>query len=144
VAGEIAEYSGGSPFIIMEIIRELATSEGWNGSFPAELQLGPSVRALLDRKLKRLSPEALRVAQAIALGGGELTTEKLASVASLSSDHLAVCFRELERHHLVQGRWFNSGFVLTAVLESTPESTGAALLQRIADCKQLRSFGGIW
>ncbi len=144
VSGEIAECSGGSPAIILEIVRELVTAEGWNGGFPADFQLGPSVRALLDRKLKRLSPEALRVARALALGGEELTTEMVASVTRLPFDHLAVCFRELERHHLVHGRWFTSGPVVEAVLEGIPEPTRAALLQRIADCKQLRSFGGIW
>ena len=144
IAGELAEYSGGSPYVVLEIVRELMSAEGWSGGFPAGFQLAPSVRALLDRKLRKLSPEALRVAQVIALAGDELTVPMLASVAALTADHVAVCLRELERHHLVQGRWFASGAVPPAVLEGTPERTRAELLNRIADSRHNRSFGGLW
>ena len=99
---------------------------------------------MLERKLKQLGPGALRVAQTIALAGDDTTMELVAAVAGLSFDEVAGCLRELERQHLVQGRWFTSGAVSASVLDTMPEAVRATLTARIAEGRSLRRFGGLW
>jgi hypothetical protein len=136
VAGQIAEVAGGSPCCIQEIVRELVSREDWNGHFPADFQVAPSVRAMLARKVERLSPEALRAARIAALAGEGASPAMLAGVAEQPINRLAICFRELERYHLFQGRWFASGAVAPAVLEGLPEGERADLVKRISDWRQ--------
>jgi hypothetical protein len=144
IAGDIADVSGGSPYLILELLRELLASGGAAGLSDLEVVLAAGLQALLRRKLRRLSPEALRVARVIAMGGEDLDLVTLASVAGLPADRMALCLRELERHHLVQGRWFASGAVPPVVLEGMSDAVRSGLAGRIADWRRMRSHGGMW
>jgi hypothetical protein len=134
----ILEYSGGTPFIIIELVREMLSPDQPDAS----ILLPRGVRPLLDRKLSRLSPETLSVAQVLALAKDDFNMDLLAAVLGRPFECLEASYRELEQQRLVKRRWFTQGLLPAAILERMPEPVRAALAERIEGWKQMRGRGG--
>jgi DNA-binding SARP family transcriptional activator len=44
IAGEIAEYAGGTPAVVVETAKQILSQEGWDGAFPHDLRLPLNVQ----------------------------------------------------------------------------------------------------
>lgn len=84
--------TGGNPFFLGELVRGVDVDEltRWGGSEPAEraLRLPEEVRAVIRRRIDRLSPEAATLLQLAAVAGRALDLAVLARVSGLSAHRL--------------------------------------------------------
>jgi class 3 adenylate cyclase/tetratricopeptide (TPR) repeat protein len=99
----IHERTGGNPFFIEEIVRELAESgylEGERGAYrlarPIEDAGVPvTVQAVLAARIDRLEPEAKQLLQVASVLGKEVGEEALAMAADLDAEEMERALREL-------------------------------------------------
>jgi DNA-binding SARP family transcriptional activator len=87
--------SNGNPLFVVELAK---SAKSWSVE---RGQLAPTVRAVLDARLRRLSVEARRVAEAAAVIGGDFSFDELASVLRTDADQLAGALDELWRRQIV-------------------------------------------
>ncbi len=132
VAEQIAAYTGGNPFFIVEIARHLLQSGSFDGTFPSSLPPPDRMWAILEQRFKRLSPEALLLARVFALARTDFSTELAAKVLGVPVYQLAVPWRELEEAHIIQGQWFFHDVVCEVLLATLPEPIRADLTGQIA------------
>jgi adenylate cyclase len=99
----IAERTGGNPFYVEEIVRELAESETLDGERGAyrmareidELPVPPTVQTILAARIDRLPTEAKVTLQTAAAIGTETSRELLAEVVDLDDEALDRAIRTL-------------------------------------------------
>ncbi len=99
----IHERTGGNPFFIEEIIRELAESgylEGLRGGYrlarPIEDAGVPvTVQAVLGARIDRLAPDAKQLLQVASVLGKEVSAEALGMAAGLDARSMEAALREL-------------------------------------------------
>jgi class 3 adenylate cyclase/tetratricopeptide (TPR) repeat protein len=99
----IHERTGGNPFFIEEIVRELAEAgylEGERGAYrlarPIEDAGVPvTVQAVLAARIDRLPPDAKQLLQVASVLGKEVSDEALGIAAGLDSDEMERALREL-------------------------------------------------
>ncbi|HET7589109.1 MAG TPA: adenylate/guanylate cyclase domain-containing protein [Solirubrobacterales bacterium] len=99
----IHERTGGNPFFIEEIVRELAESgylEGERGAYrlvePIEGAGVPvTVQAVLAARIDRLGADAKRLLQVASVLGKEVSAESLGIAAGLGEEEMAASLREL-------------------------------------------------
>ncbi len=99
----IHERTGGNPFFIEEIVRELAESGhlvGDRGAYrlarPIEDAGVPvTVQAVLAARIDRLGPDAKQLLQVASVLGKEVSAEALGMAAGLEEDGMETCLREL-------------------------------------------------
>ena len=99
----IAERTGGNPFYVEEIVRELAESgtlEGERGAYRMareidELPVPPTVQTILAARIDRLPTEAKVTLQTAAAIGTETSRELLAEVVGLDEEALDEAIRTL-------------------------------------------------
>lgn len=98
--------TGGNPFLLRELLRELAADEVTPGSAAAGLvqQLAPPTvaRAVLVR-LARLGPEATAVARAVAVLGDGSPLRRVAALTELPDDAVAELAVALARADILSG-----------------------------------------
>lgn len=131
-ASEMARYTGGNPLFIIETVRGLVAAGGFNGTLPAVPPPSDRVTWLVEQRLKRLSPDALRLARTVALAGADFCLELGANVLGLPADQLAAPWKELEEAKILRGATFTQGVLRRVVIESLPQPVREAVLQRIA------------
>jgi class 3 adenylate cyclase/tetratricopeptide (TPR) repeat protein len=99
----IHERTGGNPFFIEEIVRELAEAghlEGERGAYrlarPIEDAGVPiTVQAVLAARIDRLSPDAKQLLQVASVLGKEVSSEALGMAAGLDEEAMERALREL-------------------------------------------------
>ncbi|MDQ2631145.1 MAG: AAA family ATPase [Actinomycetota bacterium] len=99
----IHERTGGNPFFIEEVVRELAESgylEGERGNYrlarPIEDAGVPiTVQAVLAARIDRLDPPAKHLLQVASVVGKEVSAEAMRLTAGLDEDELAAALHEL-------------------------------------------------
>jgi class 3 adenylate cyclase/tetratricopeptide (TPR) repeat protein len=99
----IREQTGGNPFYVEEAVRELAESGALEGSRGAyrlvheigELQVPPTVQAILAARIDRLDAAAKQTLQAAATIGKEFERRLLALAVPLEPDELDAALDEL-------------------------------------------------
>ncbi|WP_158502168.1 BTAD domain-containing putative transcriptional regulator [Vitiosangium sp. GDMCC 1.1324] len=135
-APEMARYTGGNPLFIIETARSLVAAGDFNGSFPAVPPPSDRVTWIVEQRLKRLSPDALRLARTVALAGSDFSLELAAYVLGLPADQLAAPWKELEEARILRGATFTQGVLRRIVIESLPHPVREAVLQRISACSR--------
>ncbi len=106
----IAERTGGNPFYVEEVVRELAESGtlvGAKGSYSmareiGELSVPPTVQAILAARIDRLPPEAKATLQAAAAAGSEVSRALLTQVVDLAPDDLDAALKCLTDNEFLQ------------------------------------------
>jgi DNA-binding SARP family transcriptional activator len=135
-ASEMARYTGGNPLFIIETVRSLVAAGGFNGSLPMVPPPSDRVTWLVEQRLKRLSPDALRLARTVALAGADFSLELATCVLGLPADQLAAPWKELEEAEILRGATFTQGVLRRVVIESLPQPVREAVLQRISACSR--------
>lgn len=101
-----AERSGGNPFYLREILRTAApdagASPGWREGSRAVPGTAPLVQQVAAR-VRRVDPQALRMAQALAVLGDGCELRHAAAIAGLSAEEAARNASELVRLEVLAG-----------------------------------------
>jgi hypothetical protein len=137
-AEKLVPYTGGNPLFIVELVRHRreAGFADWaflESSSPPEL-----IRVMIEKRLARLSPEALRLARFFAVARTDFSVELASKVLEVPVDQLAVPWRELEQAHIIQGPWFVHDLMGEVILATLPEPIRVALTERIAHHRPTR------
>lgn len=106
-----ALQTGGNPFFIVELFRHLNdehrlfdAQRQWKRDLDvATVDVPGSVRAVLERRLQRLSSDTQRVLKTAAVIGPHFELELLEAVAEVDQDTLMTALEEAERARLLKG-----------------------------------------
>jgi hypothetical protein len=131
MAEDIARYTGGNPLFIVETVRQLIESNSLGGRFPEGLPPPGRARYIIQNRLEGLSPEALQLAQLLAVARADVGLEQAAEVLEVPVARLMEAWRELEEAALVRGTWFSHNLVGEAVLTELPASVHTLLATRL-------------
>ncbi|OJH34612.1 BTAD domain-containing putative transcriptional regulator [Cystobacter ferrugineus] len=131
MAEDISRYTGGNPLFIVETVRQLIETNSLGGRFPEGLPPPGRARYIIQKRLEGLSPEALRLAQLLAVARADVGLEQAAEVLEVPVARLVEAWRELEETALVRGAWFSHNLVGEAVLSELPASVHTLLATRL-------------
>lgn len=128
LAEALHRHAGGHPFYTLETVK------GWvlGGDLDAPLPRPAAVAALLERRLRTLSPAATQLLQLAALAGAELPPEVAAEALGQPLLALAPAWLELERAQVLHGAGFAHDLLREAALALLPETLRPALHARLA------------
>lgn len=122
--------SGGNPLFLLEMLRALLRDD--HAASPGELPTPAPLARLIERRLDRLRPPALRLARLAALAGGDFDIELAAAVLGLHVLDLADPWRELQDAHIVREDAFAHDLVLEATRAAVPDTVARSLHGQIA------------
>jgi predicted ATPase len=132
-ADRLARYTGGNPLFIVETVKHLVETGGleraWPEPFPPPGQVGP----LIQRRLERLSPMALRTSRVVALASVHATVDLVATVLGADTLEVAEALAELEAAQILSGVRFTHDLIEEAVLEAQPAALRQTLHARLAE-----------
>ncbi|WP_395702380.1 ATP-binding protein [Aquabacterium sp.] len=126
---------GGLPAFVLESLRSLwlerlQTGEDWPAA-PA-VPVPPTLREAVRRRLDRLSPEALQLAQLAAVAGGDFSIGLATVATGRTTLALAPPLTELASAQVFDGQRFGHDLVAEAVAASVPGALARALHAQVA------------
>lgn len=122
--------TGGNVQVLLEAARHMFESGEFRPSEDRSAH-GPVLAELLERRIARLSADAVHAARAAAVLGSACTLERVAEVLNAPLLHVANAWDELVRAQVITGDAFVNDFVRDAVLANAPATT-LQLLHRAA------------
>jgi DNA-binding SARP family transcriptional activator len=132
LAAPLTRYTGGNPLFIVETLKHLFETDQLSGAFPERLPPPGQVGRLIRRRLERLSPGALRLAQVVAVAGTDFGLELGARVLEVNVFNLTSTVGELEAAQVMRGDAFAHDLISEAALQGLPNTIRALLHGRIA------------
>jgi adenylate cyclase len=149
LVGTFVDHTGGNPFFIAELFRHL-NEEGllfderrkWKRGVALDgIDVPESVRAVLERRLERVSDDTQKVLRAAAVIGPSFKLELLEAVANVDNDTLINALDEAERARLLKGpsgrqevAWrFAHRLICQMLTGSVPQIRRQQLHLRVAD-----------
>ncbi|MDC0722815.1 BTAD domain-containing putative transcriptional regulator [Nannocystis bainbridge] len=131
-ADALARYTGGNPLYIIETLKHLIETDALHKEWPQRLPPPGRIGPLIQRRLERLSPLALQIAQLAALAGPQFRAALVTGALEVTPTALQSAFAELEAAQVLMGERFSHDLVLEEVLASTPPAAARALHIRLA------------
>lgn len=144
VAGRIREHTGGNPFFVLHVAR-LLDAEGHLRGPESALPLPVGVRAVLERRLARLSQRCHELLEVAAVIGARFDIPLLAEVADVDTATVFDLLAEATGARLVQpvgdgtGHEFAHALVRAAASAQLPAARATVLHGRVADALRHRS-----
>ncbi len=135
-AQRLHRHTGGNPLFLLETLQQLQAADVAQGRLPPSA----TVAALIDRRLKDLSPAAMALARVAALAGPDFNAELAEQVSGKPALDLADAWAELQAAQVLRGQVFAHDLVLEAVLRGIPQPIARHLQGAVARC--LQSQGG--
>lgn len=128
---QVFRSTGGNPLFVVETVRHLLET-GQTGQQP-ELKL-PSGRAarIIEKRVERLDPLTLRVAQAAAIWEEDITFEQLSSLLDSSLLEVMDAWEKLQTAQMVQGFRFSHALLRMGVLSRITPAVATFLHRRAA------------
>ena len=122
--------TGGNPLFVLETLKAWLVQGGENGGtrLPAITHVG----ALIERRIGRLSPEAIRLARCAAVAGQDFSVELSAHVLGVRPLDLADAWSELESAQVFRDSAFLHDLIHEAALASVPPPIARELHGQIA------------
>jgi DNA-binding SARP family transcriptional activator/predicted negative regulator of RcsB-dependent stress response len=131
LAAPLARHTGGNPQFVLETLRTLLAERGIDGLASAliggALPVPAGVGAVIERRLKRLSPGALKLARLAAMAGGDFDAPLAARVLGGDLLDLADPWAELEAAQVLGPHGFAHDLVGEAVRASVPQPVARPL-----------------
>lgn len=131
VAAALLERTGGNPLFVLETLKAWLTQGG--GAEVARMPAVVGVGALIERRIGRLSPEAIRLARCAAVAGQDFSAELAAHVLGARPLDLADAWSELERAQVFRDGAFAHDLIHEAALASVPPPIARQLHGEIAE-----------
>ena len=114
---QLHRHAGGNPLFALETLRQAWTEQTLgSGELPRPVNVG----RLIERRLARLSPGALRLARCAAIAGSDFTVKLAARVLGVPALDLADEWRELEEAQVLRETGFAHDLILESVLAAVP------------------------
>ena len=129
LADMLHRHSGGNPLFALETLRQAWVDTGLeDGKLPRPV----SVTRLIERRLARLSPSAIRLARCAAVAGSDFSIELAAGVLSVSVIDLADAWRELEQAQVFIDGAFAHDLIYETVRRGVPQPIARHLHAELA------------
>ena len=138
LAPPLRRATGGNPLFMLETLKAALLEGRAAGIDPAHLPRPGSVLSLIQRRLARLSPEALNLARVAALAGQDFDAELAAQVLDRPALELAEAWAELETAGVLQEQAFAHDLILEVALAGVPQAIGRAVRRRVAQALEQR------
>ncbi|PWB63201.1 MAG: hypothetical protein C3F16_05500 [Betaproteobacteria bacterium] len=126
LAASIARHTGGNPLFVLETVKAMLL-EGGGAKGGAALPVAGTVTSLIERRLSRLSAEALKIAQCAAVAGQDFSPDLAAHVLGVRPLDMATAWTELEKADVLLDGAFAHDLIHEAALASVP----AAIARRL-------------
>lgn len=146
-AATLCARSGGNPLFVLETVKAALAQPGRavvprSGEVPAAIDwpVAASVLRLIQQRLLRLSPAALRLARCAAVAGQDLSSALAAAVLGLPVLDLADAWSELEAAQVLRDAGFAHDLIAEAALASVPGAVARPLHAEVA--AWLEAHGG--
>lgn len=137
-AAALCARTGGNPLFVLETLKAALAQPGRalvpRGAAPTAIDwpAAASVLRLIQQRLARLSPAALRLARCAAVAGQDLNSALAASVLGLPVIDLADAWSELEAAQVLRDAAFTHDVVAEAALASVPDAVARPLHAAVA------------
>jgi predicted ATPase len=131
LATEMSWCTGGNPLFISDALKALLAAGRVQGDFLVNMPVPERVAWLIQQRLERLSPEALRLARIIAAAGKRFRLDIATRLLELSAEQLAAPWKELERARILRGATFSYEWLRRCVVETLPRPVHEAVVQRV-------------
>src|SRR5207244_1525740 len=129
VAAVLHKHTGGNPMFALETLRQAWNDAGLaNGRLPRPV----SVTRLIERRVMRLSPQAVKMARCAAVAGIDFTIELASAVMTVPVIDLADAWRELEDAHVFVDGAFAHDLIQESVQASLPHPIARHLHGEVA------------
>ncbi len=135
LAGPLVRHTGGNPLFALETLKDLVLR---GGAGAAALPQPASVGALIERRLRALSPAALTLARVAAVAGVDFGIELAEGVLGRPALDLADAWSELQAAQVLSGSAFAHDLVFDAVLRTVPAEIAAHVHGGVAQWLQRR------
>ena len=133
-APRLHRHTGGNPMFILETLKQLQSGDLAAGRLPRSATVG----ALIDRRLKALSADALALARLAAIAGADFSLTLAEEVTGRNALSLANAWAELEAAQVLRDRAFAHDLVLEAALRGIPQPIAEHLHGAVARHLQAR------
>ena len=137
-AERLARYTGGNPLFVVETVKHLVETGALDSAWPERLPPPGRVGPLIQQRLTRLSPAALRLARIAALAGTDFSFELAAEVLEERALAVGEAAVELESAQVLSGERFSHDLVQEAVASGIPDALRSALHRRLAEVLEAR------
>ena len=132
LAAPLAKHTGGNPQFVLETLKAILL-EGAAGAFAqGRLPLPAGVGALIERRLRRLSAEALQLARVAAVAGVDFSIELAEAVVDKPPLALADAWAELQAANVLSDAAFAHDLVFEATLRGIPAPVAARVHGQVA------------
>lgn len=138
LAPPLRRATGGNPLFMLETLKAALLEGPDAGIDPAQLPRPGSVLTLIQRRLTRLSAEALSLARMAALAGQDFDADLAAEVLDRPHLGLAAAWTELEAAGFLRDQVFAHDLILEVTLAGVPQAIGRAVRRRIASALERR------
>ncbi len=128
-AAALMRATGGNPLFVLETIRTWLAQRG-DGA--VRLPVAASVGGIVQRRLSRLSPDAVKLARCAAVAGQDFSAELAAHVLGVGTLDLADAWAELEAAQVFRDGAFAHDLIQEAALASVPPPIARELHGEIA------------
>jgi DNA-binding SARP family transcriptional activator len=131
LAEQLHRHTGGNPLFALETLRQAWVEQRiGRGALPRPV----SVAQLIERRLARLSPAAVRLARCAAVAGQDFSTELATRVLAVRAIDLADAWAELTEAQVLHDSAFAHDLILDATLASVPAPIARHLHGEVAAC----------
>ncbi|MBL8307386.1 MAG: AAA family ATPase, partial [Rubrivivax sp.] len=134
LAPELVRHTGGNPLFALETLKA-RWLQGGAGPLPRPASVG----ALIERRLRQLSPEALALARVAAVAGVDFDIDIAERLLGCSPLALADRWAELERAQVLRDSAFAHDLVFEATLNTLPRPVAARLHAELAALLETRA-----
>jgi DNA-binding SARP family transcriptional activator len=128
LAQALLQHTGGNPLYLLETLKaarvelaQAARAAGADAGVPLVLPRPGAITHLIDRRLQRLSEQALALGRVAALAGPSFTTELAEQALGTPALQLADAWAELEAADVLRGSAFAHDLVRDGMLRATPQ-----------------------
>lgn len=128
LAAPLVRHTGGNPLFALETLKAMLLAGPGGGSLPQPASVG----ALIERRLRALSPPALAIARVAAVAGPDFGIELASAVLKRTALELADPWVELERAQVLAGSAFAHDLVGDAVQRLLPQPVAAEVHASVA------------
>jgi class 3 adenylate cyclase/tetratricopeptide (TPR) repeat protein len=137
-ARSIADRTGGNPFFVEELLRDVRVDDDWNAALVG-IELPQSVKDVLQRRLSRLDDACRRVLTTAAVAGREFTLELIEHVVGIDASEVAESLEHAIAAHIVDetaslGRYsFAHALIRETIYEQLSRTRRAQLHRMIGE-----------
>ena len=141
LAPALARHTGGNPMFVLETLKiMLAAAPAGPAPAPvATLPTASNVVHLIEQRIGRLSPLAVKLARCAAIAGGDFSAELAAHVLGMRSLDLSDAWAELDAAHVLREGAFAHDLIHEAARSSVPAPIARQLHAEMARFLEARA-----